>query len=156
METTTNTIDIRKLMALMSIDKKDATAKMQIASEKLNIPIPTQIKDGLETSDFKQLEIPMELLSNSIGIDLTFYVNKIQSDYLKPGQSRGYIMNYPLEKLKVDKKTGMYPKVISIPSFIKQFLTEEQKEEIINRWEEKFEGWGNGKDENFVQVKFRK
>lgn len=109
-----------------------------------------------EWDSFKDIEIPIDKLSKVLSIDFSFYIQNIQKNYLVTGSTRGFIMNYPLEKMKANKKTGLYPKTVSIPSFIKQFLTDAQKDEIITTWFVKFALWGNGEGENFVPVKFKR
>ena len=139
------TIDKHALAVLLNIPKKDAQKKLQVAADKLKLTF----KEG------EEIEIPLEKAKKVMGIDFEFYINNIQKNYLKPGSTRSYIMNYPLEKMKPKKKDGLFPKTVSIPSFIRQFLTPDQISEILTEWRERFKGWGNGKENDFEPIKFR-
>ena len=39
---------------------------------------------------------------------------------------------------KVNKKTGLLPKTVCIPKYIAQFLTDEQKDIIVNEWKSRY------------------
>lgn len=56
-------------------------------------------------------------------------------NYLKPGATRRWIMNYP--QMKIDQAKGVI-KQISIPKAIRPFLTKDQVEEIHFEWSRRY------------------
>lgn len=62
-------------------------------------------------------------------------IKSIENDYLKPGATRGYIMDYPQKKINASKKLLT---TIRIPNNIRSFLSEEQIREILYCWEKRY------------------
>jgi hypothetical protein len=124
----------QKLAVLLDIKKKDARLKIIYALEKKKGNIAT----GLDAQKYdNDPSIDIKDMSDHLGIDLEFYVKDIKENYLKRSQTRGYIMNYPDAKLKVNKK-GEYPRTVSVPSYLKCFISKETVEEIVEEWKKKY------------------
>ena len=137
------TINAPELSVLLDIDKKSAVKKIIVCLDKHKL--------DYDQNDTKNAEVCTKVLSKHLGIDFMFYIKNIQEKYLITSSTRGYIFNYPAdEKLKVNKKTGLLPKSVCIPKFISQFLTEDQKNIIVQEWKDRY----NSKDEyHFVVFK---
>lgn len=139
----------QKLSVLLDIKKKDARLKIIYALEKLK---GNTNPSNANAADYdKDPIIDMDAMSKHMGIDLSIYVNDIRDNYFKRSQSRGWILNYPETKM-VMNKDRKYPKSISIPSWLKCFLTRETQLEIIKAWEEKYAKYVNNPD---INLKFK-
>ncbi len=128
-------ISPQMLSVLLDISKADARLKIIHASEKLKGNESPTAMDAIKYG--KDPLIDIKNLSKALGIDLSIYVNDIRGNYFKRSQTRGFIMNYPEKKMVLNKKKE-YPKSISIPTWLKCFITKETQDEIIKAWEEKY------------------
>lgn len=62
-------------------------------------------------------------------------IRSIQKDYLKPGETRSFIMNYPAHKIEnSDKPINK----VSIPGVIRSFLDDNQINEILHEWNKRY------------------
>lgn len=138
------TINASELSVLLDIDKKSAVKKIIACLDKHKLDYD---QDGT-----KNAEVCTKVLSKHLGIDFMFYIRNIQEKYLITPTTRGYILNYPImEKLKLNPKTKTYPKSVSIPRFISQFLTDEQKDIIVQEWKDRY----NSRPE-YIDIIFKK
>lgn len=81
--------------------------------------------------------IKVDLLSKKLGIDFEFYLAEIKENYLKRSATRGWIMNYPLTKLKPGKD-GSLPKVVKPPAALVSLLSQEDVQLIVSMWTERY------------------
>lgn len=68
-------------------------------------------------------------------LNVSLAIDSIKKNYLKNTATRAYIMDYPNSKL-IPGKTGLYPKNVAIPSVLRTFITPEQVDEILAKWNE--------------------
>lgn len=113
----------------MQINKKDAQKKIDNA-----------IKKGFKNQSEKDEDktITVSDASKALGIDFEFFLKDIQKNFLKNPATGSTVLNYPATKIKPSKATGFYPKSITIPSILKEFLPKEMQEEIIEKWNVKY------------------
>jgi len=138
------TINALGLATLLDIDKKSAVKKIIVCLDKYNVKY--------DENDTKNISADVALLEKHLGIDFSFYIKNIQEKYLISPTTKGFIFNYPInEKLKVNPKTKTYPKSVSIPKYISQFLTDEQKDIIVNEWRNRYNS-----QECFSEIIFKK
>jgi hypothetical protein len=138
------TINASELSVLLDIDKKSAVKKIVFCLDKNNI--------WYDIDDTKNVSVSTEILSKHLGVDFNFYIKNIQEKYLTSPTTRGFIFNYPInEKLKLNPKTKTYPKTVSIPRYISQFLTDDQKETIVQEWKDRYNS-----QKDFINVIFKK
>lgn len=144
-------ISPQKLSVLLDIKKAEARLKIIYALEKKKGYVPAaagsfDIKDEDNSGDVidakhtKDPVIDIKDMSEHMGIDLSLYVKDIRDSYFVRSQTRGWILNYPESKMKLNKKDE-YPKSISIPAHIKCFLSKDTCDEIIAAWELKYAHW---------------
>jgi hypothetical protein len=69
---------------------------------------------------------------------LRFAITDIQENFLTRSQTRGYILNYPQQKMNRKGKDGSMPKSISIPSPLNNFLSTKTKQDIIEIWQTQY------------------
>lgn len=125
-------INPAQLAFLLGIKKADAIDKMNYTIDNKGVKRTNSKDDKEPICDLKQL-------SEALGIDLEFYIKDIGKNFLKNQATGTYILNYPATKIKPNKKTGYFPKVVSIPTVLRSFLNKEVIEEIKKRWAEKYE-----------------
>lgn len=82
--------------------------------------------------------INVDLLSEKTGIDFGFFLAEIRENYLKRSATKGWIMNYPLTRLK-PKKDGSLPSVIKPPTVLMSLLDQSDIDKIISMWNEKYD-----------------
>ncbi len=134
-------IDAEALMALLKIKKEQAIGKIQYSLRKRSMPE-------------ESIEIDVDLISEDIGIDLQAIIENVKKKFLSTQSTREWILAYPKEKLKLDKKTRLYPSSISIPKSVGQFLSNEDQDWIILQWYAMYGNKGN-KNELIVFKKYK-
>lgn len=150
------------LAVFLDENKSDARLKIIYALEKkkgytpsIDISFDTGDEDNtgdiIDSKHTKEPIIDINDLSDHLGLDLSVYVNDIRDNYFKRSQTKGWIMNYPEKKMVLNKKKE-YPKSISIPAWLKCFITPETQAEIIEAWYVKYTHYVNDKD---IQLKFK-
>jgi hypothetical protein len=123
------TLNAVQLAWVMQIPRKEAEGKLQLALAK-------GAKN--ESDDDDKPAIKTEALGHILGIDFEFFIKDIKKNFLKNPATGSYIINYPSGKLKPSKKTGLYPKTLSIPSMLRGFLSKETQDAIKDKWREKY------------------
>lgn len=109
------------------MDEKIFVMKQRIGGNDDNTISRTGLEKG-QSCSLKEFE-------RYYNLNISLAIESIKKNYLKNTATRSWIMDYPDKKLVPDKK-GLLPKTIKIPTALKSFLTDEQKEEIINKWNE--------------------
>ena len=127
-------INARELATLLKIPVSDAKKKMLVMSERNTGNNQLEFPEGAE--ELAPNHASIKEMGEHLGVDLDFYIKDIQENYLKRPTTRGYIFNYPLDKIDSEKPD----KTIRIPVSIRTLLTGAQKKQIIAEWESRFPG----------------
>lgn len=146
------TIDAEILAFILDIEKAIANKKIVAYLERrvgnsdymINVVIGSgkkiadmEIQSGVRLYGENE-SCDIEGLSKYQNLDLEFAIKNIRETFLTSPTTRGWILNYPSTKLKVNKVTRKMPKRVSIPKPLRSLLTETDKQTIIKIWEDKY------------------
>lgn len=90
-----------------------------------------------ELKEDKNLSVEVRVFEKK-NFPIQFAIDSIKKNALKPGPYRGFLVDYPLSKLKTNKSTGFYPASIRLPEGLRSLLTHEQLSELKELWTERY------------------
>lgn len=133
MEAHQRKVTAEEVAALLKISVRDAKKKM-VMYERKKAGQVKQLKPGAE--DILYNPVPVGEFSEYLGVDLEYFIEDIQKNFLVRNATKQYIFHYPEQKIDPEKKF----KIIRLPKALQTLLTDEQKQEILNFWEPEYAG----------------
>lgn len=123
-------INETQLAYLLNVSKKEAIRKIAYCKGKRH-------KDKEEVDEIKSIKISVSEFEEKSNINIQFAIDNLQQKAMKPGAFRGFLVNYPIKKLK-PSKSGFYPKIIRLPTALRSLMTKEHLQELKNEWATKY------------------
>lgn len=120
-------INASELALLLGVSKQEAAGKIWICLNSNEVKVANE----------KNPEILVDRFEKRHKINLKPYLEDCWNNYMKRPASRGYVLNYPYEKIWHGKDKP-YPKKVSLPAALRGLISPDVLEEIRLAWEEKY------------------